>query len=357
MDTALVHDSFTQMGGAERVIEELHKIYPSSPIYTLVLDRKFKDKYKSWDIRTSWLQVLYNFIPQLKFFLPLIPLVVSSFNLERYDVVISSSSGFVKNIKLSKNVVHINYCHTPTRFLWCDNNYTKQEVPNFLRGAVTLFLKWMKKWDYRGAQRVTYFIANSKEVQKRIRNHYNRGSEVIYPGVNLDFWKPTREKQDYFLLAGRLQAHKKNALIVEIFSELDLQLHIVGTGRQEKYLKSISGPNIKFLGAVDDEKLRDEYSSALALIYPQVEDFGLIPIEAAACGTATIAYAKGGSLETIIQGQTGELFDSYDKNEIKQIFKNWDIAKYNLIQLRLHAEKFDRNIFREKLLNKIKYYV
>ncbi len=348
MNIALAHDSFTQYGGAERVMEQLHEIFPDAPVYTLVLDKKFKERYKDWDIRTSWLQVIYNFIPKFKFFLPLIPLAVRSLDLSRYDVVASSSSGFIKNIKLPKSIIHISYCHTPIRFLWSDKDYINQEVPKIFRAFVKLFLVGMRKWDFKGAQGVAHFIANSQEVQKRIQKYYQRTSTVINPGIDINFWYPTREKSDYFLLAGRLQAHKKNDLIVEIFNELDLPLHVVGIGRQEKYLKSIAKPNIKFLGAIDDEQLRDEYSGALAFIYPQIEDFGLMPLEAAACGTVTIGIAKGGSLETVVPGVTGELFEAYDKRKITQIILDWNAQKYQLDKMQNHVKKFTKIEFKKQ---------
>ncbi len=359
MKIALAHDSFTQFGGAERVIEAFHEMYPEAPVFTLAINRRLKEKYKSWDIRTSWLQVFYNFIPKLQYFLPLIPLAVSSLDFSGYDLVLSSSSSFIKNVKLPKNCIHINYCHTPTRFLWSDEKYVNQEVPKVLRWLVRPMLSLMKKWDYNGAQRVNQFIANSQEVQGRIQRYYQRTSTVVYPFVDTEFWKPIKQKSDYFLIVGRLQAHKKNDLIVEIFSALGgsasggndskFNLHVVGTGRQEEYLKFIAEPNIKFLGQLDDYQLREEYSGAKAVIYPQIEDFGLVPLEAAACNTPTLAYCQGGALETIIPGITGEFFESYDKEKIQQIILNWKPEKYRTEALQLQVEKFGKEKFKEKI--------
>jgi glycosyltransferase involved in cell wall biosynthesis len=198
---------------------------------------------------------------------------------------------------------------------------------------------------------VDKFIANSQEVQSRIKKYYNRDSVVIYPPVDTDFWKPAAAKQDYFLIAGRLQAHKRNDLIVEIFNEIGLPLHVAGTGRQEEYLKSIAKPNIKFYGRVTDEELRDQYSGAKGFIYPQIEDAGLMPLEAAACGTATIGIAKGGTLETVIPDETGELFLDYDKEKIKQLILNWDGGKYSMEKLRAQAEQFSKAKFKFQILN------
>lgn len=366
MKIAIVHDSFTQMGGAERVVDVLHEMYPQAPVFTLVFDPKFKEKYKGWDIRTSPIQTLYLALGKLQYLLPWIPWAVDQLNFEGFDVVISSSSGFVKNVRVPKTTTHICYCHTPPRFLWIDKNYVKQEVPFLLRPFVNYLLKKMRKWDLAGSKRVTHFIANSVEVSKRILYVYQRNSAVVYPGVDVNFWHKSVEKSNYFLIAGRLQPHKNNELIIEIFNELNLPLHVVGTGRQEEYLKSIAKPNITFLGAVDDVKLRDEYSGALGFIYPQVEDFGLMPLEAAACGTGTIACAKGGALETVLSGVTGELFGNVAqglallpeqatslvyKDQIKKIILNWKVENYTAGKLRTQAEKFSKEAFKKPLEN------
>jgi glycosyltransferase involved in cell wall biosynthesis len=377
MKIALAHDSFTQLGGAERVLDALHELFPDAPVFTLVFDPKFRAKYKNWDIHTSGLQTLYLGLGKLQYLLPLIPWGVDSLDFTGFDVVVSSSSGFVKNIRVPKNCIHINYCHTPTRFLWSEPDYVKQEVPWLIRPLVKLFLGHMKKWDYNGAQRVSKFIANSKEVQARIKKYYNRDSEIVYPFIDTSFWHPVPQatglssEKDYFLLAGRLQAHKQNDLIVEIFNELGLPLHVVGTGRQEEYLKSIAKPNIKFFGFLSNERLRDEYSGAKGFIFPQLEDFGLMPLEAAACGTATLALGQGGVLETIIPGVTGEFFGSDDvarpfmglsesdqadksaryKDQIKQLILSWNPKKYSADDLRHKAEKFSKEKFMQEIKN------
>lgn len=350
MEIAIAHDSFTQMGGAERIVDALHELYPGAPVFTLVFDQKYAAKYKGWDIRTSWLQVLYKFIPKFQYLLPLIPLAVKSLDFTGYDIVISSSSGFIKNISTPKNCVHINYCHTPTRFIWIDKDYVNQEVAPILRPFVKLFLKFLKKWDYNGAQKVHKFIANSNEVGIRIKEYYHKNCELVYPFVNTNFWHPTKTKLDYFLLAGRLQPHKRNQLVIETFNEIGLPLRVVGSGRQEKFLKSIAGPNISFFGQVSDEELRDHYSSAIGLIYPQIEDFGLMPLEAAACGTATLAFGKGGALETILPGKTGDFFFNYDKQSLKTALLNWQQNKFTKENLFEQANKFKIDAFKTRIL-------
>lgn len=349
LKVAIVHDSLTQLGGAERVVEALHEMFPQAPVFVLVMDKKLEEKFFGWDIRTSWLQVVYNIIPKFQWLFPLIPLALYSFNFSGYDLVISSSSSFAKNVHVPKGTPHINYCHTPTRFLWTDQNYLEQELTGFLklfRPLARVILKWMKGWDYKRAQAVTHFIANSKEVQKRILAYYNRTSVVIYPFVDTNFWHPVGEKSNYFLLAGRLQPHKRNEFIIEIFNSLGLPLHVAGTGRQENYLKALAKSNITFLGRISDVELRKEYSGAVGFIYPQLEDFGLMPLEAAACGTATLAFGRGGSLETVIPGVTGELFYEYSREIVSDKIENWNASRYGADNLRQHAEQFSEDKFK-----------
>ncbi|MCL5774694.1 MAG: hypothetical protein M1333_00615 [Patescibacteria group bacterium] len=168
MKVALVHDSLTQLGGAERVLGTLHEMYPSAPVYVLVCSREFRQKFRAWDIRTSWLQFFYNFFPRFQYLFPLIPLALKSWNFRGYDLVVSSSSSFAKNISVPKGVCHINYCHTPTRFLWLDRDYLSQELPGFLKlfaPVARLMLIFLKHWDFKSAQRVGVFVANSEEVR------------------------------------------------------------------------------------------------------------------------------------------------------------------------------------------------
>jgi glycosyltransferase involved in cell wall biosynthesis len=227
----------------------------------------------------------------------------------------------------------------------------RQEAPFFLRPVVKAVLNRMRSWDLRGAKRIDYFIANSMEVQARIRTIYGADSTLIHPCIRAEFWKPTAAKKDYFLLAGRLQAHKSNEIIIKAFNKMGLPLHVAGSGRQEKYLRSIAKSNIVFFGRVSDEVLRDEYSGALGYIFPQVEDFGLMPLEAAACGTATLAYGKGGALETVTAGQTGEFFNSLNMNEIIEMVKNWKSEKYPPQVLINKAGEFSVSRFKQEIFD------
>ncbi|HMR55240.1 MAG TPA: glycosyltransferase [Candidatus Doudnabacteria bacterium] len=349
----LAHDSFTQFGGGERVIKAIHEVYPESPIYALATSPKVETYLDGANIKTSLLQKLYKLFPHLQMWFVFVPIVLKFFKIENTDVLLSSSSAYMKGVKKPAGSIHINYCHTPTRFLWNDVVYAEGEVHPFLRPLMRLYFWWLRRWDLRAVSKIDYFIANSKEVQNRIKRYYGRDSELIYPSVDTEFWKPTIGKQDYFLIAGRITPYKGYDTIINIFNELKLPLHVIGEGRYQDYLKSIANPNVKFYGKISDEALRDQYSGALAFIYPQVEDFGLMPLEASSCGTPTIALAKAGSLETVVEGETGELLEEFSVETLKPIIQKISAHQYHQEQMQLHAKKFSK----EEFQSKIKQYV
>lgn len=345
----LAHDSFTQFGGGERVIKAIHEIYPDSPIYTLATNSKVSAHLDGARIKNSWLQKLYGYFPHLQFWFVWVPVVLRFFKVEQADVLLSSSSAYIKGLRKPAGSIHINYCHTPTRFLWNDVVYAEGEVAPLLRPFMKVYFWWLRKWDLLAAQRVDYFIANSKEVQDRIRTYYQRESKLIYPAIDTQFWHPTKEKSDYFLVAGRITPYKNYETIIEIFNELNLPLHVIGEGRYLDYLKSIAKPNVTFYGRVSDEALRDQYSGALAFIYPQVEDFGLMPLEAASCATPTVALAKAGSLETVVHGQTGELLETIDQATLSESLKKVRNHVYQPEVMQAHAAKFSQDRFKQEI--------
>ncbi len=349
MKIILAHDSFTQYGGAERVFDGMHELYPHAPVYTLVISPEMKACYSGWDVLISPLQWVYHWYPKFQHLFPLIPLALRFFRTERADILLSSSSSFIKGIIKPAGAFHVNYCHTPTRFLWVDPEHAYKEIPRVLHPLARMYMWWLKKWDYAKAQQVDYFIANSNEVQKRIKQYYHRDSVIIYPFVDITFWKPTRAKQDYFLIAGRLQYAKGLETVITAFNELGLPLHVVGTGRFEHHLRSMAKSNVTFLGRISDEALRDEYSGARAFIYPQREDFGIMPIEAAACGTPTIGLAAGGTLETVVRGQTGELFEQATSSAITQYVSEWQDDRYTQAALTAHAQQFSKEQFKQQI--------
>lgn len=348
----LVHDSLIQFGGAERVFNCLLGLFPNAPVYTLVADTKIKEKLLGdRAINTSYLQNLYSLGVPFKYLLPLIPPACGSFIFPEGSIILSSSSLFLKGIIKPKGSFHIQYIHTPPRFLWTDKGYIAEEAPLLLRPFLNIYLNRLRKWDKSVSSWVDLYISNSKEVQKRVKDFYGRESEVIFPFVDTNFWKPTLPKEDYFLMGGRLRKHKKYQEIFDAIKGTDIKIKLIGAGNLNEISGNITGDNVEFLGTVTDAELRDLYSAAKGFIYPPVEDAGIMPLEAAACGTAALAIRKAGSLESVVEGKTGEFFDSYDPIQIKEKLIHWDSSKYSSDVLVSHAKKFDKDIFEQRILN------
>jgi glycosyltransferase involved in cell wall biosynthesis len=289
-----------------------------------------------------------------RWLLPLMPRAIESFNFQDYDLVISDSSSFAKGIKTNKP--HICYCHTPTRFLWTESEkYVDSQNGSWLTKKIAkMLLPFLRKWDLQASKKPNYFIANSVNVQNRIKKYYNRESEVIYPPVDTDFFSAEgghAQKKDYFFTASRLEPYKKIDLVIETFNKLGWPLKVAGTGTQAERLKSIAQSNIEFLGRISDEELRKYYSEAKAYLFPAEEDAGIMPLEAQSCGTPVIAYRAGGSLETIVEGETGEFFDKQTVESLEIVLKNFDSSKYNPQKIRSNALKFDKKIFQKKIKN------
>ncbi len=351
MKTALIHDHLAQDGGAERVAVALQDIYPESPTYTLVYDKKNSVEVKQDKIRTSFLQKIPWGVKKYQWFITLMPTATESFNLKEYDLILSSSAIFAKGVITKPEAVHICYCHTPPRFLWTDSHdYIKELNQNFLiKSFLPFILTSLRQWDKIAAERVDYFIANSREVQKRIRKYYKRESEIIYPPVQIDKYKIAPRQDDYFLAGGRLVGYKRFDLVVEAFNRLNLPLIIFGDGPLKKKLRAAAKPNIKFVGRVSEEKKAELYSHCQAFINPQLEDFGITAVEAMASGRPVLAYGAGGALETIVPGKTGNFFEEQIWEDIADQVLRFKSQDYNPEEIRKHAKNFDVKIFKQKI--------
>lgn len=323
MKTAIVFDWTNQVGGAERVLTGLNKIFPEAPLYTSVLDLKKADWAKNFpEIKTAFLQKIPGGKKYYYFYYPLIPLAFEQFNFDSFDLVISLTSGPAKAIITKPQTCHICYCLTPPRYFW-------EKKFQFLPPS---FLDKFKRADYLFSKRPDYFLTISKNSARRIKKFYQTKAEVIYPGIDLKKFKPARKKsksEPYFLIVSRLVEYKKTDLAVKAFNQLGWQLKIIGRGRQMKKLKIMAKKNIQFLGQVKDQELIKNYQNCRALILPQEEDFGLTPIEAQACGKPVIAFARGGALETIVPGKTGEFFHSQTGDSLVKALKIFDPEKYS----------------------------
>jgi len=352
MNIALVHDYLNQAGGAERVVECLHEVYPQAPIYTSIFDKnRTLESFSSMKIKTSFMQYLPFVMKHFKKYLPLYPFAFGSFNLSGFDVILSSSSAWGKGIKKIKGQKHICYCHSPMRFVWMYEDYMeKEEYGRLVRMILPPILKWLRKWDLRTAANVDYFIANSKTTQKRIKLFYGMDSEVIYPPVDTSFFKPYNTKiKDYFLVVSRLNPYKHIDLAVEAVNDLGLPLFIIGTGPDASRLKKMAKLNIRFLGRLPDEEIVKYYSECRAFILPGEEDFGLTPVEAQACGRPVIAYGAGGALESVVDGKTGLFFERQDKGSLIKAVQRFNSMSFDGNSIRENALKFDKEFFKKQI--------
>ncbi len=310
MKIALVHDWLNQMGGAEVVLEALVELYPDAPVYTSIYwPAKMPAAYRAWDVRASFLDRWPLVRRYHQPFLPFYPLAFESFRFDKYDVIISNKSGFCHGIRPPAGALHICYCLTPTRYLWSTGEYLQREGLGPLTRATLLpILALLRRWDRRAAGRVDRFLAISRVVQERIARIYGRESEIIYPPVRTDCFAPAPQVGDYFLSMGRLIPYKRVDLVIQAFNQLGLPLLIVGEGRDRKRLEAMAAPNVRFLGRLPVAEMSDLLARCRALIFPGLEDFGITPVEAQAAGRPVIAYAGGGALDTVIDGETGILF-------------------------------------------------
>lgn len=354
MKVAIVHDYLTKLGGAEKVLQVIHRMYPDAPIYTLLYDQTgTKDQFvDGYDIRPSKLQKLPGFIrKRSRLLLSKFPSAIESLDLSKFDVVISSSNSFAHGVVISPKTLHITYCYSPTRYLWdWSNQYLKENNIGF--GSVGFYIRSLlsklRVWDYGASKRTNEWVAISKTVANRIKKYYRRNSEVIYPPTEIDeLLKNKLQPKDFYLIVSRLTQYKNIDLAISAFNELKLPLFIIGEGADEKRLRAMANNNIKFLGWVDD-KICDKYwSECRAFLFPGEDDFGLAPVQAMAAGRPVVALRAGGATETVVEGITGEFFDQPTAidliSAVKKLEKNYQ--SYNLTKCKDQARKFSEEVF------------
>lgn len=354
---ALVHDHLVQDGGAEQVLKVLKEMFPQAPIFTIVADKAKTNSYFSdKDINTSFLQDYPWGVKKYQWYLSLMPAAIESHDLRGYDLVISSASSFAKGVVTHPGTTHICYCHTPTRYLWHDSqNYLDElKVIRPIKKFLPLTLRKLRTWDRLAADRVDYFVANSRTVSERIKKYYQRDSEVIYPPVAVSDFALSDKSKKYFLAGGRLVPYKRFDLVVRAFSRLGIPLKIFGIGPELEHLQSLAKLNVEFLGKVSDAEKKELYADCLAYINPQEEDFGITAIEAMACGRPVIAYRAGGATETVAEGVSGEFFDEQHWEDLADRIIRFKPERYDPATIRSHAEQFSTERFREKMEELIK---
>lgn len=355
MKVALVHYWLVGMRGGEKVLESLCGLFPEADIFTLVLDKDhISEKILSHKIETSFLQKIggRRFYQKM---LPLMPFAIERFDLTEYDLVISSEAGPAKAIVTRPDALHICYCHSPMRYIWDLEPQYRVNSGVFARALLAVFGPFLRAWDVTTAQRVDYFIANSKYVAKRIRKFYRRESTVINPPVDLERFKSSGDVSDVYICAGQITPYKRIDLAIVAFNKMNKRLDIIGSGASER-LKKMAGSNIRFLGTLDDNEMARRFSSCKALIYPGVEDFGIIPLEVMASGRPVIAFGRGGACETVIDGKTGRLFSEQTEEALINavtLFEKTGVAASSE-DLRAHAAQFSQANFQHNIAKFLK---
>lgn len=352
MKLAIVHDWLTNMGGAEQVIINFHEIYKDAPIYTTFYNPSNLDpKLRNLDVRTSFLQKEKMVTNHKKYF-PLMPIAFNKFDLREYDVVLSSSSCCAKGIK-AKNGIHICYCHTPMRYAWGKKEDYVKDMNIIKKAMVNFLLFFMRKWDKKSSKRVDYFIANSTEVQKRIKDCYNKDSVVINPPVRCNLFNISNVDGDYYFVVSRLVPYKRFDLAVKACSELGKKLIVIGDGTEKEELMKMANENVVFMGRQPDDVVKKYMSECKALLFPGEEDFGITPVEAMACGRPVICYGKGGVLDTVIDGKTGVYFEEQTVESLKDAILKFENMKFDKNEIRKRALEFDEPVFQDKIRNYI----
>ena len=361
MKVAIVCDWLLGTGGAERVVLELHRLYPKAPIYTSQYNPNpklwFGDKwFEDADIRTTWLQKLPK---SLKKFLPLLrAFAFSRIDLSDYDLVISASGAEAKFVKVREDVVHVSYIHAPTHYYW--NRYEDYlRHPGFgffdplARLGLRLFVGPMRRWDHKAAQRPDYLIANSSHTKEQIKKYYGRDSTVIHPPVDIERFKghgkPAQERHG-FVTAGRQTPYKKIDLAVEAATLLKVPLTVIGKGPDHRWLKKLASRNVTFLTKVSDEEMPRHLGEAKAFIFPGIDDFGIIAVEAMAAGTPVIAYKAGGALD-YVNKDTGHFFNEQNPESLAKVMEGFNQRTFVHTTIAVQAAKFSPRNFQKEVRN------
>ena len=355
MKIAIIHDWLITYAGAEKVLEQLLKLYPKADIFTVVdflpeKDRTFLDGHK---ITTSFIQGLPFAKTKYRNYLPLMPLAVEQFDLSSYDLVISDSHAVVKGVLTGPDQVHISYIHSPIRYAW-DLQHQYLRESGLERGMKSWIAKYMlhkiRLWDNRTANGVDHFIANSGFIVRRIWKVYRRESTVIYPPVDVEAFNLCTQKEDFYLTASRMVPYKKIDLIVEAFSMMpDKKLIVIGDGPDIKKIKAKAGANVILMGYQSFEVLRDHMQRARAFVFAAEEDFGITPVEAQASGTPVIAFGKGGALETVVDGISGVFFENQSIESLCEAVERFEKLNFVPKVIRENAMRFSVERFKKEM--------
>jgi glycosyltransferase involved in cell wall biosynthesis len=358
MKVALIHDWLTGMRGGEKCLEAFGEIFPDAPIYTLVhRPGKVSPAIERHPIHTSFLQRAPGGKQHYQRYLPLFPLAIERFDLRGYDLVLSSSHAVAKGVVVHPGTTHVCYCHTPMRYVW-------QAYPEYFgNGRVRFPLSWvlaaavtgLRTWDVATAPRVDHFIANSHNVAARIRRYYGRDASVVHPWVDTDGFTPAPSvpREDFYLIISALVPYKRVDLALEAVRRLGRRLVVIGHGVEARRLRRAAGPETSWCGWAGPAELRDALRRARALLFPGEEDFGIVPLEAMACGTPVIAYGAGGALETVIEGKTGTFFAEPTVASLMDAMRRSEASGWDPAAGRQRALEFGRPRFVARMREEI----
>ncbi|MBJ6359788.1 glycosyltransferase [Paenibacillus sp. MAHUQ-46] len=359
MRVAIVHDYLNQMGGAERVVAVFRRLFPDAPIYTTIVDeKKLLPELKGASIRTTWMQHIPGIQRYFKLFFWLYPFAVRSVKLDDYDLVISSSSAYAKGVRKPKHAVHVCYCHTPMRFAWDFDTYMNDvSAPGWAKKLSKLTTGLLRRWDRRNSRDVDLLIANSTIVRQRIRDCYDMASDLIFPPVDVDRFEKSEPvkppEEDYFLVVSRLVSYKRIDLAVKACSAAGKKLIIIGSGPDKGRLQAMAGSTVQFMGRLSDEEVTGYMAHCKALLFPGIEDFGITPLEANACGRPVIAFRGGGALDTIREGLNGLFFDRQTPDSLKMALERLEGERWNQEIIREYARGFNEQRFIAELRQRI----
>ncbi|MBI5379340.1 MAG: glycosyltransferase [Nitrospirae bacterium] len=363
MKVAIVHDWLTGMRGGERCLEVFCELFPDATLFTLFhFKGSVSPTIEGMAIRTSFLQRFPGLERRYRYYLPLFPLAVERFDLRDFDLVLSSSHCVAKGVRPREGAFHLCYIHAPMRYVWDRYRDYAGRAGRLTRWGLGLAAPFLRRWDVASSRRVHRFIANSRHVAEQVRRLYGQKAEVVYPPVETKRFYLSPEQDDYYLSVSALVPYKAVDLAIEAFNRLKRPLWIVGSGPDERRLRKIAGPTIRFLGRVPYEELPAYYARCRALIFPGVEDFGIAPLEAMASGRPVIALGEGGALESVVPADdpdgrppTGLFFEPQTAAALVEAVRRFEsgAVQFDPPALRRHAEGFDRAIFKEKMRNLI----
>jgi len=356
LKVALAHDFLNQWGGAERVTQLFHEIYPQADIFTTTYDSEKVTEFAGKNVITSFIQRLPRGKTNYKWYLALMPKAIESLDFSGYDLVLSDSSGFMKGIRVPKTALHVCYMHTTTRYLTVDADYFRYTAPKITWPIVPFLFAYLKRKDKQGALSPDVIIANSEETKRRIETWYERKvDEVIFPPVDTKhFYRKSSDKvEDYYLTASRLVPYKRVDLAIHACNALGRRLIVMSSGPDEAALKAIAGPTIEFTGKVTDEEMRKLFANCKAMIFPPLEDAGMTPLEAMACGRPVLAYGKGGVLESITEGVSGLFFKEQTPEAIIELITKFEAhpldSEKEIAAIMAAAEAFRGHNFKRKI--------